>query len=136
MNPNFHRRKAEKVTRTILRLDPRTDHEMIIDGTMIAASQWINYALHRAGITPFEFDIMHAYFATGFERQYYALCASPVLIDSLEAIEAIRPQHVRGTAKTGPAAARKTLSILAKLKKTALTLGKTQRPYRTSGQTR
>ncbi|MSO54271.1 MAG: hypothetical protein EXQ90_03985 [Rhodospirillales bacterium] len=136
MMPAFHRRKAEKVTRTILGLDPATDHEMIIDGTMIAASQWINYALHRAGITRTEFDIMHAYFVTGFERQYYALCASPVLIDSLEAIETIRPQHVRGMAKTGPAAARKTLAILANLKKTALKIGKVQRAYRTAGQTR
>lgn len=136
MTPELHRRKAERVSRTILRLDPRADHEMIIDGTMIAASQWINYALHRMGVTRPDFDIMHAYFVTGFERQHYALAASPRLVDALEAIEAIRPQYVRGDAKGGAGAARRALAILARLKRTALALGRTQRPYRTSGQSR
>ena len=136
MSPELHRRKAERVSRTILRLDPSTDHEMIIDGAMIAASQWINYALHRLGLTRPDFDIMHAYFVTGFERQYYALAASPALVDGLEAIEAIRPRYVRGDARGGAGAAKRALAILARLKRVALRLGRAKRPYRTSGQTR
>lgn len=128
MTPDIHRLKAERIERSMAKLDPRDDHEAIIDGCMVAAGHWINYTLHTLGITAPDHDVVHAYFVTLFERQYWAIAAGPELVDSLEEIETLRPQHVRGDAPGGARAARLCLKAVERLRKKAAKAKAGKRP--------
>ena len=88
-----------------------------------------DYALHKIGITPEDHDVVHAYFVTEFEREYWAMTAGPQYIDALEAIEVLRPPYVRGDAKGGPKAARQAIEHIARLRRKA----RAARPRKVSG---
>jgi hypothetical protein len=129
MKAELHRKKAERVERTMAKLNPADHHEAIIDACMVIAGHWINYALHRIGITADDHDVVHAYFVTEFEREYWAMAAGPEYVDALEAIESFRPPYVRGDAKGGPQAACKAVEHIASLRKKA----RAARPRKVSG---
>ncbi|MDP6805388.1 MAG: hypothetical protein QF902_08665 [Rhodospirillales bacterium] len=119
MKAGGHRAKAERIARSLEKLSPE-DWEIVIDGVMLALTHWINYAFHSVGLSAETDDVMHAYFATAFERQHWGLAAGPEFLAALEEIETIRPQHVRGNAPTGEAAATRALAILADVRERAL----------------
>ena len=48
MRAHAHRRKAERISRSLAKIGP-DDYEVMIDGALLAISHWLNYALHRAG---------------------------------------------------------------------------------------
>ncbi len=119
MKAEGHRAKAERIGRSLDKLSPE-DSEAVIDGVMLAVTHWINFAFHSVGLTAQTDDVMHAYFATAFERQHWGLAAGPEFLDALAEIETIRPQHVRGNASGGEAAATRALAILADVRERAL----------------
>ncbi len=118
MTPEGHREKAERLERSLAKLRP-TDWEVVIDGAMLAVSHWINWAFHTKGLTAPDDDIVHAYFVTEFERQYYGLAAGPAFLDALDEIDRMRPRCVRGNAD-GEASARRALDLVAVAREVAL----------------
>lgn len=123
MKADAHRAKAERIARTLAKCRP-ADHEIVIDGAMLAISHWINFAFHSLGLTAPEDDIMHCYFVTGFDRQYFGLAASPELLDALEEIDNARPLYVRGNVTGGDKAAERALVLQAMVRDKALALAR------------
>ena len=121
MKAQDHRAKAERIGRSLAKCGP-TDYEMVIDGVMLAVTHWINFAHHRLGLTQDEDDLVHAYFVTAFDKQYYGLAAGPEFLAALEEIEAIRPLFVRGDVAGGEQAARRAREILEQVRGRALTV--------------
>ena len=80
MKAEGHRAKAERIGRSLDKLSPE-DSEAVIDGVMLAVTHWINFAFHSVGLTAQTDDVMHAYFATAFERQHWGLAAGPEFLE-------------------------------------------------------
>ena len=119
MNAAAHRLKAERIERSLAKCDPG-DYEMIIDGVMLAITHWINHAFHILNLTADDRDVIHAYFETAFDRQYFALVAGPAFLEGLEEIETLRPLYVRGNVAGGPAAAERALGVLGSVRERSL----------------
>lgn len=119
MRAQAHRRKAERISRSFAKLDP-DDHEIMIDGAMLAISHWLNHALHRAGLTAIHDDVAHAYFVTAFDRQHFGLVIGPDYLDALDEIDTFRPLYVRGNVRGGAAAARRARTLLKRIERKAL----------------
>jgi hypothetical protein len=118
MDGQGHRDYAERIMRTLDKLGPN-DYEMAIEGSMLSATHWINFALHGCGVTPADEDVHHTYFLTGNSRRRYGILAKDML-DSLEEIEEIRPMYVRGDVAGGADAADHARGLLAKVREMAL----------------
>lgn len=118
MSPELHRSKAERITRSLHKCNAG-DYEALIEGAMLAASHWFNYALHAYGFYPPEKDVMHAEFLTRAERVRVALVARE-MVEGLEEIEASRALYVRGSADGGEQMARRALHLLDAIRATAL----------------
>ena len=121
MKAEAHRRKAERLDRSLAKCRP-ADTELVIDGVMLAITHWINFAFHTLELTAPDDDIMHCYFVTGFDRQYYGLIAGPIFLDALEEIDDLRPLHVRGNIAGGDAAAARALALHEAVREKALAL--------------
>jgi hypothetical protein len=119
MNADAHRAKAERIGRS-LSICRTSDYEVVIDGAMLAISHWINFAFHRLDLTVPENDIMHCYFVTGFDRQYFGLAAGPEFLDALEEVDRARPLYVRGNVAGGDKAAERALKLQALVRDKAL----------------
>jgi len=63
--------------------------------------------------------VVHTYFLTGNQTQLYGILAGGMLA-ALDAIERLRPLHVRGNAPGGEAAGRRALEHLAQVREGAL----------------
>lgn len=110
MLPEEHRKKAERIERSLRRLES-TDFEIKIDGAMLAATHYTNLALHILGLTRPERDIIHTEFLQVIEYRRFVV-AAPLLVNTLEEIEALRPPYVRGDAPNGPQAGEQALTLL------------------------
>ena len=121
MMAEAHRRKAERLGGSLAKCSPE-DTELVIDGVMLAITHWINFTFHTLGLTAPDDDIMHCYFVTGFDRQYYGLAADPVFLDALEEIDDLRPLHVRGNASGSDAAGVRALELHEAVRDMALAL--------------
>jgi len=118
LNIDAHRGKAERIERSLARLTC-SDHEMVIEASMLAGTHWLNLLLHRVGLSTPERDAMHAEFMTVADRRKASVLVGAAL-DALDAIEALRTSHVRGDLPDGEAAARRALDCLAVLRAHAL----------------
>ena len=123
MNAKGHRHKAERIARTLAKCRP-SDYEIVIDGAMLAISHWINFAFHSLQLTAADNDVMHAYFVTGFDRQYFGLAAGPEFLDALEEIDNARPLYVRGNIDGGEKAAERALDLHETVRRKALAVAK------------
>ncbi len=121
MDSARHRKSAERIMGTMEKLGPE-DHEMAIEGAMLAATHWLNYALHEFGVTETGDDVQHTYFLTGNDWQKYGIVAGE-LLRALDEIERTRPMHVRGDAAGGDKAAARARALLARSKDLALAAG-------------
>ncbi len=121
MKAEAHRRKAERLGRSLAKCSAE-DTELVIDGVMLAVTHWINFAFHTLELTAPDDDIMHCYFVTGFDRQYYGLAADPVFLDALEEIDDLRPLYVRGNAAGSGAAGLRALELHEAVRDKALAL--------------
>jgi len=117
MKPEEHYAKAEKIERSLSKLGPN-DYEMKIEAAMLAGTHWLNRALHRAGVTQPEVDVLHTYMLTVNEFRKYS-AADEELVGALSEIEDIRPPFVRGNRPGGTEAAARALSLLTLLRKKA-----------------
>jgi hypothetical protein len=110
MTPEQHRSKAERIARSLEKCTT-ADFEAVIEGVMLAATHWLNFAVHVYGLRPAEQDIMHAEFLTKAERLKVSLVMRQT-IEALEEIEASRALYVRGSAQGGEQMARRALDLL------------------------
>ncbi len=121
MKAEAHRLKAERLGRSLAKCSS-ADTELVIDGVMLAITHWINFVFHMLELTAPDDDIMHCYFVTGFDRQYYGLAADPVFLDALEEIDDLRPLYVRGNAAGSDAAGVRALELHEAVRDKALAL--------------
>ncbi|MEO8203950.1 MAG: hypothetical protein ABI630_08810 [Betaproteobacteria bacterium] len=94
---------------------------MKIEGAMLAGTHWVNFILHKLGVTKGEQDVMHSYMLTVNDLRKYCV-ADREALEALAEIEDIRPAHVRGNVAGGPAAAAHALALLGKIRANALKL--------------
>ncbi len=110
MIPDHHRAKARRIERSLAKLTD-ADWEIRIEAAMLAATHWVNYMLHRTGVSDESEDMVHASMCMVSVLRKYRL-AEPLLIAQLEAIEELRPLHVRGDMEGGAGAAARALKLL------------------------
>lgn len=118
MDSKGHREFAERIMGTLEKLGPE-DYEMTIEGAMLAATHWVNYALHEFGVTDADDDVQHTYFLSGNDWQKYGIVAEE-LLQALDEIEKTRPMYVRGDVAGGEKAATRACELLARSKELAL----------------
>ena len=118
MDTAGHKAFAERIMGTMEKLGP-DDHEMTIEGAMLATTHWVNYALHEFGVTEAGNDVQHTYFLTGNDCQRYGIVAGE-LLKALDEIEKIRPMYVRGDVAGGDKAAARARELVARSKELAL----------------
>lgn len=118
MIADAHRQKAERIERTLAKLES-ADYEMRIDGAVLAASHYANLALHRLGIMPETQDIVHTEFLEVIDYRRLEVAAG-ALVEALEAIEELRAPFVRGAAPRGVEAGERAVALLARVREAAL----------------
>lgn len=111
MTPDNHREKAERIERSLMKLN-ETDWEIKIEAAMLAGTHWVNYILHKTGLSTCAEDMIHASMTMVSVLRKYKL-GVPEVIDQLELIEELRPLYVRGDVAGGNEAAEKALVALA-----------------------
>lgn len=117
MSPQQHVAKAGRIL-TAMRKLSTGDHEMVIEATMLAGTHLLNAVLHRESITTAEQDVLHAEYMTVALRTRTQL-QLPGLVESLDAIEQLRPYHVRGNVAGGVGAAQAALRSLQRIREIA-----------------
>lgn len=114
MKPQQHASYAGRIERSMRKL-PHEEHELLIEGAMLAGAHRLNAHLHRLGMTEEDGDLMHTYLLTINEFRRLAVADGEAL-RALAAIEDLRPAYVRGNHPGGAAAARRALQLLAVLR--------------------
>jgi hypothetical protein len=112
MKPHEHDGYAERIERSMAKFAPDDDHELLIEGAMLAAAHRLNAHLHRLGVTGAGEDLVHTYLLTISEFRRLSV-ADGESMDALAAIEDLRPAFVRGNHPGGAAAARQARQLLA-----------------------
>ena len=110
MKPQEHEAAAMRIENS-LRKCTTDDHEIVIEGAMLAGSHWLNAHLHRVGATQPEQDVMHTYLLVVNELRRLSV-AAPQAVAALGAIEDMRPAYVRGAHPGGKEAAHRALALL------------------------
>ena len=113
MNAAGHRLKAERIERSLRRCTPG-DWEMRIEAAMLAGTHWANYALHRAGVSADDEDVVHTSMLVVNVLRKYAI-VEEALLGALAEIEDLRPLHVRGDVEGGEHAADRAVALLARI---------------------
>ncbi|MES2362398.1 MAG: hypothetical protein V4646_11430 [Pseudomonadota bacterium] len=106
-----HDTYASRIENSLGKCGP-DDHELQIEGAMLAAAHRINAHFHRLGISPPEDDIVHTYLLTINEHRRLCLVDQEAMV-ALGAIEDLRPAFVRGDHPGGAEAAQRAASLLA-----------------------
>jgi hypothetical protein len=117
MRADGHRARAERIERSMMLCGPG-DWEMRIEGAMLAGTHWANYALHRAGVTADDEDIVHTSMLVVNMLRKYSIVEGDLLA-ALSEIEELRPLHVRGDVPGGAAAAERAIGLLARISERA-----------------
>lgn len=94
-----HVQKAQRISSSIAKCDA-SDYEARIEGAMLAATHWLNAALHAKGIRTAFQDAMHGTKLTVEEHKRCETLLGP-LIEALEVIEELRSPYVRGAEADG-----------------------------------
>ena len=111
MKPHDHDHCAARIERSMGKLDASHDHELLIEGAMLAAAHRLNAHLHRCGLCEPDEDIVHTYLLTVNEYRRLSVVDAESMA-ALAAIEDSRPAFVRGDAPGGADAARHALQLL------------------------
>ena len=98
MSPEEHSAKALRIVKAMDKLT-EADFEMVIEGSMLAGTHFLNMALHRSGLTEPHDDVVHAEYMSAAMRTKAGLVAGP-LVEALQTIEEMRPFYVRGESPT------------------------------------
>ena len=110
MDTTGHKEYAERIMRTMDKLG-EDDYEMVIEASMLATTHWINFALHKYGVTDASDDVMHTYFLTGNQWKKFGIVIEDML-KAIEEIENLRPMYVRGDVPGGGKAAGRARELL------------------------
>jgi hypothetical protein len=121
MDPAKHRQKAERVERSLAKLQPG-DYELRIEAAMLAATHWLNGSLHKLGANGVEQDVLHTYMLTVNEFRRLS-AAHAGLMQAVARIEDLRPMHVRGDVPGGREAADEACALLAQVREMAVRAG-------------
>ena len=124
MSPEQHCQKALKIERSLSKLAPQLV-EIRIEAAMLAATHWLNAALHHLGANSADSDVMHTYMLTINEFRRLS-AADPQLVAMLAEIEDLRPLHVRGDVPGGPEAADHACALLGRIRRIAESAGALQ----------
>ena len=116
MKPLDHDAYAARIERSMARLGA-DDHELVIEGAMLAAAHRLNAHLHRLGMTGMDEDLMHTYLLTINEYRRLSV-ADGESMAALAAIEDLRPAFVRGNHAGGEDAARRAQQLLTTVRHT------------------
>jgi hypothetical protein len=111
MSPKDHDLYATRIEHTMGKLGP-DDHELVIEGSMLAAAHRLNAHMHRLGMTAPDDDLIHTYLLTINEYRRLSV-ADGESMQALADIEDLRPAFVRGNHPGGAEAARQALHLLA-----------------------
>ena len=115
MQTHEHRAAAERIERSMHKCSAEHDHELLIEGAMLAGSHRLNACLHDQGLSAAGDDVMHTYLLSVNQCRRLGV-ALPEATKALAAIEDMRPAFVRGDASGGPEAARVAIGWLAKIR--------------------
>ncbi len=115
MNPHDHDLYAARIERSMDKC-VADDHELLIEGAMLAAAHRLNAHLHRLGMTRPDEDLVHTYLLTINEFRRLSV-ADGESMAALAAIEDLRPAFVRGDHPGGAEAAQRALQLLATLRR-------------------
>ena len=121
MDPVKHREKALRIERSLAKCEPG-DVEIRIEAAMLAATHWLNAALHRLAANPEQYDVMHTYMLTINEFRRLS-AANGELMAALAELEDLRPLHVRGDVAGGVKAADRACELLARIRTIATEAG-------------
>ena len=111
MHPQDHDACASRIEGSMRKCGP-ADHELLIEGAMLAAAHRLNAHLHRLGISDVATDIMHTYLLTINEYRRLCLVDNASMV-ALAAIEDLRPAFVRGDHTGAGEAAQRATGLLA-----------------------
>ena len=114
MTPRDHDACAARIEQSAARLGT-DDHELVIEGAMLAAAHRLNAHLHRLGMTRADEDLVHTYLLTINEYRRLGVAAGESMA-ALAAIEDLRPAFVRGDHPGGADAARHAQALLATIR--------------------
>lgn len=111
MKPHDHDACAVRIERSMGKLGTE-DHELLIEGSMLAGAHRLNAHLHRLGMTAAHEDLIHTYLLTINEFRRLSV-ADGESMKALADVEDLRPAFVRGDHPGGVEAARQALQLLA-----------------------
>jgi len=126
MNPELHRAKAERITRSMRKLND-SDYETVIEACMLAGSHWLNFACHKMELTSPSTDIMHAEYLNGIHRIEISL-RTPALLQAIDEIESHRAGFVRGNLDGGEQVAARCRGLLNLIQREASAAKPLKRP--------
>jgi hypothetical protein len=112
-----HREKALSIERSLAKCS-EDDIEIRIEAAMLAATHWVNLALHGVRASDDDHDIMHTYMLTVNEFRRLS-AANADLLAMLAEIEDLRPLYVRGDVADGRQAADRACALLARIREIA-----------------
>ena len=112
MKPHDHDDYAARIERSMSKFTAADDHELLIEGAMLAAAHRLNAHLHRRAMTGTDEDLVHTYLLTVNEYRRLSV-ADGESMAALAAIEDLRPAYVRGDHPGGREAAQQALQLLA-----------------------
>src|SRR4029450_13604442 len=114
MKPFDHDAYAARIERSMAKLGA-DDHELVIEGAMLAAAHRLNAHLHRLGMTHPGEDLVHPYLLTINEYRGLSV-ADGESVGAAAGIEDLRPAFVRGDHPGGAAAAQRAQQLLATIR--------------------
>jgi hypothetical protein len=129
MKRQVHIDKAERFVASLERCGP-DDWEARVEGAMLAATHWVNMALHEAGILPDDQDMIHTDYLTGADLIRLELVA-PELVEAMHGIEDLRAPHVRGAHPGGREAGEKAIALLEVARREAFAVKPSEHPFLT-----
>lgn len=118
MHPIKHAEKARRIETSMAKL-PTALYEIRIEAAMLAATHWLNAALHWKGATDDSDDVLHTYMLTvnAFRR---LSVYTPEGMRYMAEIEDLRPFYVRGDAEGGEQVSERAIYLCAAVRNIAL----------------
>ena len=116
MRIEHHENKIKRFEKTISKLDFEEDSETLIEDYMLAASHFINAAMHKLGTLKEDKDIKHNQLFGFLKRENPLKEKSQEVSSLIQTIEQLRPSYVYGKGESSEAA-KEAFKSFEKIKK-------------------
>lgn len=102
MKIDNHLRKAERLEKSVLKLDsPADDYEALVELYMLIAAHYINAALHQIGALNISKDVKHnRIFSFLIESKHFGE-ETVIVRDLIKKLDDLRPSHIYGKGENG-----------------------------------